>query len=64
MASEQKMKCNRCKCDLEEMEIYISYLERNFSHKAPRCPKCGQVYISEDLVNGKISDLEKALEEK
>lgn len=29
-----------------------------------RCPKCGQVYIPEDLAKGKMAQLEKSLEEK
>jgi len=56
--------CSKCNCPLEMLDIHVTYLERHFTHKVPRCPKCGQVYISEDLVEGKIAQLEKSLEEK
>lgn len=64
MASEQQMKCNRCGCPLIMAEVKFSYLERHFTHKVPRCPQCGQVYISEELAEGKMAQLEKSLEEK
>lgn len=56
--------CSRCRCQLELTEIHVTYLERHFTHKVPRCPQCGQVYITEELAEGKIAQLEKSLEEK
>lgn len=56
--------CSRCRCPLELTEIHVTYLERHFTHKVPRCPQCGQVYITEELAEGKIAQLEKSLEEK
>ncbi|MDO4485577.1 MAG: DNA-binding protein [Bacillota bacterium] len=56
--------CSRCRCSLEDIEIHVTYLERHFTHKVPRCPQCGQVYISEDLAEGRMAQLEKSLEEK
>lgn len=64
MEEKQKIICNRCKCKLEDIDVTISYLGKSFSHKVPRCPACGQVYLPEELVVGKITNLEKALEEK
>lgn len=60
----KELTCEKCDCLLEELEINFSYLDRQFSYKVPRCPKCGQTYISEELVVGKISRLEKLLDEK
>jgi hypothetical protein len=46
-------------------EISVDYLDYHFDNeKAPRCPKCGLIYISEELVNGKVTKLETLLEEK
>ncbi|MGN0703081.1 MAG: DVU_1557 family redox protein [Lentihominibacter sp.] len=56
--------CSRCSCSLENIEIHVTYLERHFTHKVPRCPQCGQVYISEELAEGRMAQLEKSLEEK
>jgi transposase len=49
---------------MTESEVEFSYLNRSFRHKVPRCPECGQVYISEKLASGRMSDVEKQLEEK
>lgn len=62
--AEKSLICSRCKCPLEKIEVHITYLDRHFSHKVPRCPECGQVYISEELAEGKMAQLEKSLEEK
>jgi uncharacterized protein with PIN domain len=64
MAEEQKQICDRCKAELELIEVTFSYLERSFQHKTPRCPQCGQVYIPEELAKGKMRAVEEALEEK
>lgn len=56
--------CDQCKVEMVEHDAEFSYLNRSFRHKVPRCPKCGQVYISEKLAAGRISDVEKQLEEK
>lgn len=46
------------------IEATFEYLTRSFRHKVPRCPECGQVSLPEELVNGKISDVEAMIEEK
>ena len=56
--------CAKCKVELELIEAQFSYLERTFCDKVPRCPQCGQVYITEDLVKSRIIKVETALEEK
>ena len=62
--SSGRFLCSRCRCQLELTEIHVTCLERHFTHKVPRCPQCGQVYITEELAEGKIAQLEKSLEEK
>jgi phage FluMu protein Com len=64
MEEKQKLICNKCQVEMVELEVEFSYLNRSFRHKVPRCPECGQVYISEKLATGRMSDVEKNLEEK
>lgn len=64
MASNKKLICSKCECELKEMDTQFTYLDKKFRHKVLRCPKCGQVFIPEDLAKGKMSQLEKSLEEK
>jgi hypothetical protein len=56
--------CDRCDVELTSAELHFSYLEHDFHHKVMRCPSCGQVYLPEDLVDGKVKQLETTLEEK
>ena len=56
--------CDKCKVEMVEMDAEFSYLNRSFRHKVPRCPVCGQVYIPERLAKGRMSEVEKNLEEK
>ena len=42
----------------------VEYLGNQFVTDLPTCPKCGQVYISEDLATGKMAEVEQLLEDK
>jgi len=64
MEEKQKLICDRCNVEMVEQEVEFSYLNRSFRHKVPRCPDCGQVYIPEKLASGRMSEVEKMLEEK
>jgi len=64
MEEKQVLICDICKVEMVEREVDFSYLNRSFRHKVPRCPQCGQVFISEELASGRMSDVEKMLEEK
>jgi phage FluMu protein Com len=64
MEEKQKLICDKCQVEMVELEVEFSYLNRSFRHKVPRCPECGQVYISEELAKGRMRDVEKNLEEK
>jgi len=64
MEKKSTLICNKCKIPLEEIEVTFNYLERQFRHNVLRCPKCGQVYIPEDLAKGRMAEVEKVLEEK
>lgn len=56
--------CFRCQVALEKGKKELSYQRQQMFADLLRCPKCGQVYIPEQLVKGKISEVEKALEDK
>ncbi len=56
--------CTKCNLPLEEAEAAVEYLGYHIKEKIPRCPKCGQIYISEELVKSKVAMLETSLEEK
>jgi hypothetical protein len=42
----------------------FTYLGHNFFTEIPKCPECGQVFISEELVKGRINDVEMQMEDK
>lgn len=56
--------CTKCNVPMEPIEVTFKYLKRSFRHKVLRCPKCGQVYVPEDLAKGRMAEVEAALEEK
>lgn len=58
------MKCCKCNVELVEKKTTFDYLGHEASYPVLRCPVCGQAYVPEELVNGKIADIEKLLEEK
>ncbi len=62
---EKKLKriCNKCNVDLVLENAHFSYLDHNFRHKVLRCPVCGQVHLSEELV-ARIKEVEATFEEK
>jgi hypothetical protein len=64
MEEKQTLICDKCKVEMAEYEVQFSYLNRSFRHKVPRCPQCGQVYIPEELAGGRMSEVEKLLEDK
>lgn len=63
MAEESKMICSRCNEKMVMKEMIFSYLGKNGSIETLRCPKCGRVYISEELREGYINTMEYFLEE-
>ena len=64
MEKKQILIFDRCKVEMQEMDTQFSYLGRSFRHKVNRCPECGQVCLSEELVNGRMSEVESMMEDK
>ena len=58
------MTCDKCGVKLQPRQVELSYLGHRFTEELPCCPKCGMVYISDELASGKIARLEEGFEEK
>ena len=61
---ERKWKCGKCQKELVPQKVIFTYLGHTFSHDVPSCPECGQVYISKELAEGRIAELEEELEDE
>jgi ribosomal protein S27AE len=60
----RRLLCGKCQVPLEPMKTQFGYLGHTFHAQAPRCPRCGQVFIPEELAEGRMSEVEMALEDK
>ena len=56
--------CAACDVPLTMGKVEASYLGQRFPVELPRCPKCGFVYVSEELALGRMLKVEQALEDK
>ena len=56
--------CDKCKEELKPGKVKATYLGGSFEVELMRCPRCGNVFISEDLALGKMLEVEKELEDK
>ena len=59
-----RWKCGKCAVELTGKSVVFEYMKRSFSHEVPVCPKCGKVYISQSLAEGRMAEVEEALEDK
>ncbi|MPM15785.1 hypothetical protein SDC9_62157 [bioreactor metagenome] len=59
-----KLTCCKCKVPLVKTSATFSYLDNAFPVELPVCPKCGFVYVPEELALGKVLSVERALEDK
>jgi len=58
------MICCKCQKELVMKKTSFSYLGHSFFTELPACPECGEVFISEELVKSRISEVEMQLEDK
>lgn len=56
--------CEKCNEKLVMEKTSVIYLDADFQVELLKCPKCGMVFIDEELARGKILEVEKALEDK
>ena len=61
---EGKIRCIKCDRDLVPKKIVFEYMGHTVAHEVPACPKCGRVYVSQDLAEGRMSEVEQLLEDK
>lgn len=64
IVNDEHIRCAGCDCELVPMDVRARYLKSEFPTRVLACPVCGQIYISEALVFGKIDEVERTLEEK
>lgn len=64
MSGERKLHCGKCRAELVKKQVVFSYMKRTFGHEVPICPVCGRVFISKDLAEGKMAEVEMLLEDK
>jgi len=60
----KKIKCSRCNVGLALTKTVLKYMGRSFTHEIPRCPKCGKAYVSRELAEGRMAEVEAQLEDK
>jgi len=56
--------CAKCQLPMVLGKVKATYLGSSFEVELPRCPSCGFVYVSEALAQGKMLQVEQALEDK
>ncbi|NLK64488.1 MAG: DNA-binding protein [Tissierellia bacterium] len=56
--------CCKCNKKLEPKTTHFTYLGHSFSTEILKCPVCGEVFIDEELVKGRIALVETELEDK
>ena len=56
--------CAKCGAVLVLKSKIFSYMGMTFSHEVPRCPICGMVFISKELADGKMAEVEQLMEDK
>jgi predicted RNA-binding Zn-ribbon protein involved in translation (DUF1610 family) len=56
--------CCKCNIPLEKGRVEFNYLGHDMHADVLKCPSCGQVFISEEMVETRITQVETSLEDK
>ncbi|AFM24505.1 DVU_1557 family redox protein [Desulfomonile tiedjei] len=56
--------CARCSIPLEMAKVEVAYRGSKYPVNLPKCPRCGLVFVPEQLALGKMAEVEKLLEDK
>ena len=59
-----KLICGKCRDPLEKKKTTFRYLKYEVSEEVLCCPVCGQVYLDEELVDGRMHQTEVEMEDK
>ena len=63
-AEDKALCCMKCDRELVLKKVVFAYMGQTVAHEVPTCPKCGKVYISAELAEGRMSEVEQLLEDK
>ena len=64
LAVSEEWTCFACGEALVLREVPLSYQGATFRVEVPCCPTCGQYFLPESVVLGKMAEVEQALEDK
>lgn len=64
MNEKRKLLCAKCGEEMIDARADFTYLGHLFHSEIPTCPKCGKRFISRELAEGKIKEVETILEDK
>lgn len=56
--------CARCNVELQPQKLNLDYLGHRVSNEFLCCPVCGEPYIPEEIVSGRMREVEIMLEDK
>ena len=59
-----EIKCYLCDLPLVVKKTTFFYLDLSFNNEVPCCPQCGNVFISMELAQGRMAEVERQLEDK
>jgi hypothetical protein len=60
----EEWECAACGIPLEMAKVEVGYMGSKYPVNLPRCPRCGLVFVPEQLALGKMAEVEKLLEDK
>lgn len=63
MEKKSTLMCSKCRLILLPALATFTYLNRVLHEEVLRCPKCGQVYLSEAFTKGKLREVETKMED-
>ena len=62
--AQKNWRCASCGEKLVMTGINFEYMGRKFAHEVPACPKCGKAFVSKELAQGKMAEVELLMEDK
>ncbi|WP_041440082.1 DVU_1557 family redox protein [Syntrophobacter fumaroxidans] len=60
----EKWWCGKCRVPLDMGKVNVSYLGSSFPVDLLKCPRCGLVFVPEELALGRMAEVERLLEDK
>jgi ribosomal protein S27AE len=56
--------CGKCDEALDTGIVEVAYMGSKYPVELPRCPRCGIVFIPQQLALGQMAQIERLLEDK